>query len=64
MSVLFVDEIGDLAGYVLNERAMLSIATRVVPKVTIKNLSARLKRQEIYFAKEWAKKKKKKKKIL
>jgi hypothetical protein len=59
-----MDEMGDLTAYILNKKATLSIAIKNVPKVTIKNLLVRLKRQGIYSTKEWAESKKNKKIIL
>jgi hypothetical protein len=44
MSNLSVDEMDDLAGYILNKRATLSTVRReVLGKVTTRNLSTRLK---------------------
>jgi hypothetical protein len=54
----------DLAGYILNERATKRATTGEVPKVTIKNLAARLKGRKIYSTKEWIERKKNKTIIL
>jgi hypothetical protein len=48
LSALSMDEMDDLAGYILNERATSSAARREVPKVTIRNLSAREARNLFY----------------
>jgi hypothetical protein len=54
----------DLAAYILNERPTKSGATREVPKLTVKTLTARLKGRGIFSSKEWAERKKSKKIIL
>jgi hypothetical protein len=52
LSALFVDEMGDLVGCILNENTTTSATIREVLKVTIKNLLARLKGKGFYSAKE------------
>jgi hypothetical protein len=64
LSALSTDEMDDLASYILNERKTSTGELKDLPKVTIRNLSAKLKGRGIFAAKEWAQWKRNKKIII
>ena len=61
LAALSKDEMDDIAEYILNKRPTKLVATREVPKVTVKTLPAQLKGRGIFSAKEQAERKNSKK---
>jgi hypothetical protein len=57
LSALSTDEMDDLANYILNERKTSIGELKDLPKVTIRNLSPKLKGRGIFATEEWAQRK-------
>jgi hypothetical protein len=64
LSALSTNKMDDLASYILNERKTSTGELKDLPKVTIRNLSPKLKGQGIFAAKEWVQRKRNKKIII